>query len=344
MLSLRALAAIISLALVNLELVTCRSPGDAGKAPAPTEESGQPVALPGVDTSNLTAREKSEWSSYVSELLAPCADQPVSVADCVKEKRDCKLCLPAAKFLVDEVKEGKARSQVETAFRKRFAPEQIKKIDVGDSPSLGPENAPVQIVEWADFECPFCGKAAPMLHELIDAYPGQVRLVFKHYPLSIHKSADKAARAAVAADKQGKFWQMHERLFAAQGAEKELDDAMIKHIAQEVGLNIKKFEEDAASEETADVVARDRKQADSLELTGTPWIYVNGRHFDLTQFDPVKDLDGWVQLEIEVKTGKHVTRVPVADKADAGAKGRSGPAGHPSSSKIAAPSPSGKAP
>ncbi len=337
MLSVRALAAIISLALVNLELVTCRSPGGSSKGPAQTEESNEPVTLPGVDTEGFTTREKTEWSTYVSELLAPCADQPVSVAECIKDKRDCKLCVPAAQFLAKQVKEGKARSQIEMAFRKRFAPAQVKKIDAGDSPSMGPVDAPVQIVEWADFECPFCGKAAPMLHSLVTEYPGQVRLVFKHYPLSIHKTADKLARAAVAASAQGKFWEMHERLFGAQAPEKELDEAALKHIAQQAGLNVKKFQTDSESEATADVVARDRKQADSLEIAGTPWIYINGRHFDLSHFDLTKDLDEWVRLEIEAKTGKPPVKSPAGD---AGAAPASSSSGRPRGG-AAAPAPSG---
>ncbi|HMJ12302.1 MAG TPA: thioredoxin domain-containing protein [Polyangiaceae bacterium] len=327
MLSLRALAAIISLTLVNLELVTCRSPADGGKAPAPTAEASEVVSLPGVDTSNLTSREKADWSMFVTELLAPCPDQPVSVAECVKQKRDCRLCLPAAQFLATQVREGKARSQIEGAFRKRFAPDQIKTLEVHDSPALGPVNAPVQIVEWADFECPFCGKAAPALHGLVDAYPGQVRLVFKHFPLSIHQHAEKAARAAVAAGKQGKFWEMHARLFAAHAEGKELDDATVKRIAQDLRLDLKKFQDDAASEATADVVTRDRKQADALELSGTPWIYINGRHFDLTHFDLTRDLPNWIETELEAKTGKRPSRVTPSDAGSASAGSDAGPAG-----------------
>jgi protein-disulfide isomerase len=336
MLSLRAVAAIISLTLVNLELVTCRSPADGGKAPAPTAEASEVVSLPGVDTSNMTSREKADWSMFVNELLAPCPDQPVSVAECVKQKRDCRLCLPAAQFLSTQVREGKARSQIEGAFRKRFAPDQLKKIEAHDSPALGPADAPVQIIEWADFECPFCGKAAPALHELVKVYPGQVRLVFKHYPLSIHKHAEKAARAAVAAGKQNKFWDMHERLFAAHAAGKELDEATVKRIAQELRLDMKKFQDDAASEATADVVTRDRKQAEKLELSGTPWIYINGRHFDLQQFDLTRDLSNWVETELEAKTGKRPTRVPVADAAAAkGAAAAGGDAAAPAAEKSA---------
>src|SRR5688572_23848517 len=95
-------------ALVSLMLGTaaCRAPADATKEPPPTQEAHAPVELPGVDVSALTDAERDKWSSYVSELLAPCSDQPVSVAQCVKEARACDACLPAAKFLVQRVRRG----------------------------------------------------------------------------------------------------------------------------------------------------------------------------------------------------------------------------------------------
>jgi len=303
----------MTLALLNFKLTTCRSPGEAGKGPSPSPEATTLVALPGVDTSNLTAREKREWSSYVTELYSPCPDQPVNIAQCVKESRSCDLCLPAAKFLADRVRKGNARSQVESAFRTRFAPDQVKSVPTDNSPVKGPADAPVTIVEWADYECPFCGRAAPALDKLFKEFPDKIRLVFKNYPLSIHQNSEIAARAAVAAGKQGKFWQMHDALFKNQ--EKGLDKLTIEKLARDLGLDMKKFKADWQSEAVADVVARDRKEGDKLGLEGTPLIYINGRHFKLGQFDFGKDLDRWVQLEIKTRTGKSVKPAKVAEPA-----------------------------
>lgn len=340
MLFLRAAVAALVVSSLSLKLTTCRSPGEAGKDPAPSPAQAQLVELPGVDTSALTAREKSSWSSYVSELLAPCPDQPVSLAQCVKESRACKSCLPAARFLVKQVQDGKTRSQAEAAFRTRFAPDAVKTIAVNDSPWKGAADAPVTIVEWADFECPFCASASPMLDAKLKQFPGAVKLVFKNYPLPVHKNAELAARASMAAKLQGKFWDMHRALFEQQG---KLDEATIKRLAQSIGLDMKRFDEDVSSEPVADAVAADRKQANAIGLEGTPTIYINGRHFDLNQFDIEGDLNEWIRLELELLgarpaagalTSSDAAAAPVG-AADAGSPAKVAPAGKPA----AAPKP-----
>ena len=261
-----------------------------------------PAALPGVDTSSLTPREQTKWRESVGELLAPCSDTPVSIAQCITDARDCAACLPAAKFLVERVRRGDARAQADAAYRARFSPDTVKSIDVTGAPAKGAEKPAVTLVEWADFECPFCGVAAPLLKGIVEKYPDQVQLVFKHYPLSAHPHAEKAARAAVAAQRQGKFWPVQQALFESQKA--GLDEANILKLVRDAGVDMKSFESDVASEATADYVARDRKQADELGLEGTPMIYINGRHFSLENFDLRQDLDPWVALEIELVTGK----------------------------------------
>jgi len=301
----RSVGNAVALTLVNLNVATCRSPAaEGGHDPAPKEEEAKIVKLDGVDTSSLTSREQREWSTYVSELLAPCSDQPVSLAQCIKESRPCSLCLPAAKFLVKRVTRGGTRSQVETAFRMRFSPDTVKTVEEGDSPSKGAKDAPVVIVEWADFQCPYCGAAAPILDKIVEQYPGDVRLVFKNYPLASHEHSEIAARGAVAAGKQGKFWEMHHKLFENQST--GLDRDVVIRLAKEIGVDEKKFVADMDSEAVADAVNRDRKQAEKLELRGTPMIYINGRHFELEQFNLLEDVNDWIELEIEQRTGKKV--------------------------------------
>jgi thiol-disulfide isomerase/thioredoxin len=236
----------------------------------------------------------------VSELLAPCPSEPVSIAQCVKEARKCAKCLPAAKLLVKQVRDGRSRSQAEEAFFARFSPDRIRSVDVSDSPAQGPSSAPVTVAEFADFECPHCRHAAPVLEKLVEDYPGKVRLVFKLYPLSGHVHGESAARAAVAAMKQNKFWQMHHTLFEHQDA---LEPRDIEKYAKDLGLDMAKFKADWDSEATADRVSRDRKQGDALSISGTPSIYINGREYDLTKFDLSDDLADWVKLEIDLANG-----------------------------------------
>ncbi|HVJ15055.1 MAG TPA: thioredoxin domain-containing protein [Polyangiaceae bacterium] len=329
MMTLRAAWMFGLFAILGTKLTTCRSPGESGSDAAPGKTEVKDVNLPGIDTSALTAREKSEWSYLVSERLAPCPDQPVSVAKCVSESRPCRACVPAAGYLVDQVRAGRTRSQAEAAYQARFSADKIRNIELQDSPSKGPSDAPVLIVEFADFECPFCGAVKPVVDSLFEKFPGKVRLVFKEFPLSMHQNAEGAARAAVAAQKQGKFWEMHGLLFENQTT---LDSANIERLAQKAGLNLEQFKKDVASEAVADAVARDRKQGEALDLQGTPSIFINGRLFPTGQ-DFEQDIEAWIKLEIELVTGG---ASPAPTKAPAPASSVVAPA--PSAAPAAAPS------
>jgi protein-disulfide isomerase len=165
-------------------------------------------------------------------------------------------------------------------------------------------------VEWADFECPACRAAGPALEDLLAAYPEHVRLVFKNFPLSTHQHAEMAARAAVAAHAQGKFWPVHDALFEA-GA--PLDRTKIERAARDAGVDMKKFVADMESEAVADRVNLDRKQGNQVDIQGTPSLFINGRLFSVTtEFE--QDLREWVGLEIQLKTGKTVQPKPTSNE------------------------------
>lgn len=305
MFSLRLAGAALGLVLFNSQLTTCRSPGEGGSEPAPARTEVKDVTLTGVDTSALTGREKADWSRYVSDLLAPCPDQPVSLAQCVQENRSCKQCVPAASFLVKQVRRGRARQQIEAAYRGRFSPDMVKNIEIEDSPAKGPAGAPVSIVEFADFECPACGATRPLLDEMYKKYEGQVRFVFKNFPLSIHQYAEKAARAGVAAHKQNKFWEMHGIMFDNQ---QHLEVPAVEALAKSIGLDMPRFLADRDAEATADIVSRDRKQGERLEISSTPSIFINGRKFE-SSGDFKEDLDDWIQLDVKLAGGTPTPRV-----------------------------------
>jgi protein-disulfide isomerase len=278
-------------------LAACGAPGDATKgAEFGGDGSGQ-VTLPGVDTSSLTAPEHRDWSAFVTELSAPCPDHPVSLKQCVMEQRHCRACLPAARFLFSQIRLGKTSVQVQAAYDARFGSERVKSIDIGGSPAKGAERPSIVIVEWADFQCPFCGASARALAGVVAGHSDQVRLVFKHYPIQSHPLSAGAARAAVAADRQGRFWRMHDLMFQNPT---RLDQPGLQKLAVQAGLDVPRFVADLESPGVAAVVDRDRQQADALGLTGTPMVYVNGRRFDLDHFSLTDDLDDWVELELEI--------------------------------------------
>ncbi len=156
-----------------------------------------------------------------------------------------------------------------------LAPYEPPKVAVAaNGPAKGPEQAPVTIVEFSDYECPFCVRAEPTVKEVLAAYPGKVRLVHRDYPLPMHPKAPKAAEAAHCAGDQGKYWEMHDKLFEANG---KLEIPDLKSYARAVGLDGPKFDACLDSGEKAKVVEMHRKAGEEAGVSGTPAFFVNGR-------------------------------------------------------------------
>lgn len=245
--------------------------------------------LDGVDTSELTDHEVETWRSLVNEQLSPCGD-PMSVARCVESKHSCRACLPAAKYLTRLVLEGYDKATIEQHFARRFDKQGKLDLKIDAAKVLGSPMAPVTIVEFSDFQCPHCAAANPELHRIVSEQQGRVKLVFKHYPLPSHTRAEPAARAAEAAARQGKFWEMTDLLFTRQHA---FEDADLEKYAEQVGLDMARFRADWASEDVAKMVAADRAEGEAAKVEGTPTLYVNGRKFE----EPFKALPAYVAEE-----------------------------------------------
>ncbi len=141
-------------------------------------------------------------------------------------------------------------------------------------PSRGSPAAKVTIVEFSDYECPFCVKAEGTVKEILAAYPEKIRLVYRDFPLPMHPKAPKAAEAAQCAGDQGKFWDMHDRLFAANG---KLEPSDLKAYAREIGLDGGKFDSCLDAGGKAKVVETNRKAGEQAGVTGTPAFFINGR-------------------------------------------------------------------
>lgn len=151
---------------------------------------------------------------------------------------------------------------------------QMPKVQVAATgPSKGPDNAKVTIVTFSDFECPFCSRVNPALEQVMEAYEGQVRIVFRDFPLAFHANAPKAAEAAHCAHEQGKFWDMHDKLFANQ---KALQPGQLKGYAGELGLDQAKFDQCLDSGKMAEVVKKNMEEGAEAGVQGTPAFFVNG--------------------------------------------------------------------
>ena len=154
-------------------------------------------------------------------------------------------------------------------------PSRIYEIATAGAAAKGPDDAPITIIEFADFECPFCGRVTSTLRRIEDVYKGRVKFVWKHLPLSIHVNAVPAALAAEAARKQGKFWEYHDKLFENQ---QQLTMSDLKRYSQELQLDEALFENHMSEPELRERVDADREEADQLEVNVTPSFFINGRY------------------------------------------------------------------
>lgn len=252
-----------------------------------------------IDVSDLSTRERATYERMVDESIAPCPDQAVTLDVCLNEKRACNACPLAADFLVGRVKAGLDKTAIRESYKKRFTAERAP-IELGNSPSLGPVNAPVTIVVWSDFECPHCQHVVPIIERMQEAHAQDVRLVHKFYPLPRHTNAKIAARVAWAAQQQGKYWEMERLLFENQ---KTLGEQTILELAASLGLDMARVKVDMDSEGAASAIKMDMAEAEKLGLDGTPFVMINGREFDLRLFQPEQDLDSWLTTEIALVKG-----------------------------------------
>lgn len=156
----------------------------------------------------------------------------------------------------------------------RFLEPPRTKVAADGFPARGKANAPVTIVEFSDFECPYCARLQAPLRQVLDRYGDQVRLVYRHFPLDIHPFAPKVAEASMCAHDQGQFWVMHDALFALQGA---LDLSQLRRIAGDVGLDAGDFNACLDSNRHAAAVAADLKAGEKAGVNGTPTLFINGR-------------------------------------------------------------------
>jgi protein-disulfide isomerase len=193
--------------------------------------------------------------------------------------------------------EKKVVAQAVAAARPQADPNKVYDLPIGKSPVKGPEDAPVVMLEFSDFQCPFCARATPLIDQVLQAYPKEVKFVYKEFPLPMHPNAMPASRAAVAAQRQGKYWEMHDKLFANQGA---LQPDTFNQYAQELGLDVAKFEQDMASPEVQQQISDDMQLAQQSGVTGTPSLYLNGKKVYNRSLDGIKQM---VDAALQAKKG-----------------------------------------
>lgn len=183
--------------------------------------------------------------------------------------------------ILGELKQKEAQNQPLT-------PEAQAKIAAKGAPSFGPEDAKVTIVEFSDFECPYCTRAAAVAHQIRERYGDKVRFVFRQFPLPMHQQAHLAAQASLAAAEQGKFWEFHDLLFANQRA---LGREALEGYAKQLNLNVSSLERALDKQTHKAAVDADMKLGEEVNVNGTPTLFINGKRVpNPTEFAPVAKL------------------------------------------------------
>jgi protein-disulfide isomerase len=201
--------------------------------------------------------------------------------------------------LEEIAKRPAAPAQPARAERPALPPaEAMKLISVTGAPIRGKADAPITIVEYGDFQCGYCKKARPTLKKVLDEYPQQVRLLYKHFPLSFHREAMNAHRASLAAGEQGKFWEMHDKIFDGSG---DLSPDAMRKNAEDLGLDLAKFDADYKSDAVLAKITADQEEGKKALVRGTPAFFVNGKMISGAQ--PFEAFKQEIDAQLAAKKG-----------------------------------------
>lgn len=258
-------------------LLSCHRTTQPTSTPAAsgTEVSWKEALSPEPLVSALDETQKKEYEFLTNALLCPCGDHTDVFAACI-EARQCPEALQAARMSARLLAKGVSRSDVEVAVVESFggAPAVLS---TEGAPFKGNPNASVTIVEFADFECPFCADLFPILQKVAKLREKDVKVVFKFYPIPHHPFGFLSAEAGAFAHSHGKFWELHDLMFSRQ---QEMNRENIKAWAKEVGLDPEVLESSWLEAIFQERVKRDQAEGDALKISGTPTLFINGRVYN----------------------------------------------------------------
>jgi protein-disulfide isomerase len=253
------------------------------QAPPPAADSWQTSdRLGAIDLSGLTPVQKQAVLKLTREQDCSCLCG-MKVAECVNKDPNCTYAKSLVAITIKGVQENKSPMEISKlmdaspkAHRPKILEDPVS-IPVDGSPVRGPGNARITLVEFSDFECPYCSLAALEVRSIMAAYPKDVKLIYKQFPLSMHPSAPLAAAASLAANQQGKFWPMHDVLFKNF---RKLSRENILAWAKDLALDVDKFKADLDSAKFQDVIKKDLADGEAVGVYGTPSFFINGKHYN----------------------------------------------------------------
>ena len=279
------------LLLATVALVAFTRPAPAAD-PAPVTSLAD---IKEIDFTGLSDAQKKTALKVMNSNPCNCGCSQ-TVAQCRRDMpNSCRRSLIFARTVVDSLREGKDEAAVAKTLQAKAAtfvearePDdsgQVYNIDVSNSPVKGSKTATVRIVEFSDFQCPYCAELQKTLNEVLKAYPKDVQLVYKQFPLNIHQYARQAAAASLAAHSQGKFWEMHDRMFQNFT---QINDENLRKWAKEVGVNMQQYDQAVQVGKYEPVVQKDIADGAAAKVLGTPTLFVNGKRIHDRTFEGFK--------------------------------------------------------
>jgi protein-disulfide isomerase len=250
--------------------------------------------LTGIDVSKLDADKSQLFYKLLGSLKSPCG-KAHSLRTSFSSDTSCKRAPFAVRYVLTLVDDAAPEQLVRDEYTKRYEkPGSPVKVDTSRAPHAGADDARIKVVEFYDYECPHCQAFKSDMEQLITERGNQISVYFMMFPLeSVHPQSRSAAQAALAAAQQGKFHEMHDRLFAPRAPHGR--DAVMSY-AKEIGLDMAKFEkgyDDVASQVTSDI-----KQGEAAGVNATPTIFVNDRKYEGPAI--AKYVGMWIDEELAV--------------------------------------------
>jgi protein-disulfide isomerase len=296
----RLLLALLALPLFAGSACEKKKPNDTGAVTAMdrADQEAGPVdtsPLPGIDIGKLSADRQQLFYKLIGSLKSPCG-KTHSLRTSFTQDTACKRAPYAVKYVAallgDEVSEKDTREFFTKKYEK--VPAEGPKFDLANAPRVGPPDAPIRLVEFFDYACPFCATFKPILEKVAEDNKGKVVEYFMMYPLEAkHPDSKSAAQAVLAAHAQGKFKEMHEVLFARTPQHGK--DAVMAY-AQQLGLDMTKFAADYTA--AAAHVAKDQAQGMAADVDSTPTLFFNNRKYEGPS-DP-DYITMWIEEELAV--------------------------------------------
>ena len=250
-------------------------PAAAAAPDTPPAASATEATVPHLSLDTLSDTGRRLFFDVVDDQFDPCG-KPRSFGETLRSEtfqRECPMALELAHFVVARVEAGEERRAIVLALIDRLRRQHNRStFRVDGRPRRGPADAKVTVVEFFDYECPYCKDVQAELAKIVGRFP-EAALVAKQLPIEGHPGSRPAALAALAAHRQGRYWEMHAALFQRNDA---LNEAGIAVAAKEVGLDLDRFQADRASLAVETMLREDREDADRALIEGTPSFWVDG--------------------------------------------------------------------